>query len=70
MTEPVFNVDRWTNYAWQKACMRAERSKMEWGNGVAWPRITPTQLRRMRKKARKNNDMSVDFLAVAFGVRS
>ena len=33
-------------------------------------RITPAQLRRMRKKARKNNDTSIDFLVAAFGVKS
>lgn len=48
----VYNVDRWMNYSRQK--LRVPKTY-----AVTCNKITPKQMRRMKKKAYKNKDLSI-----------
>lgn len=50
----LFNVDRWDIYSAQ----RLGRKNMYFYD-CDWPQPTPRQMRRMKKKAMKNNDWSI-----------
>lgn len=53
----MFNVDRWTIYSRQKFIARGFYSKI-WKSGKMSD-MTPAQIRRCKKKMRKNNDTSI-----------
>lgn len=50
----MFNVDRWMYYSCQKLKVKGYKFNL-----IAMPEMTSRQMRRCRKKARKNNDYSI-----------
>lgn len=54
----LYNIDRWFNYSKQKLHISSYSMHML---TVDWPRLTPNQSKRMIKKMRKNNDLSLNI---------
>lgn len=53
----VFNVDRWMNYSRQY--LHSTGRYVSKNYAITVTKITPKQMRRMKKKALKNNDTSI-----------
>lgn len=52
----MYNIDRWENYTRQRLGMNRKQLTI---SSIAWPKSTPNQIRRMKKKARSRKDTSL-----------
>jgi hypothetical protein len=57
--DPIFNVDRWANYSMQRWITNGVPNPLNKLASENWVQMTPAQMRRCKKKARKNLDDSI-----------